>query len=130
MRSPSRVTVGSSFHFGPWTGSSKAWFSIRIVPRRMVWQRMTPVSTMGRVQQERRKAPLRCRSSGPGFERHSRPSVTSTTHSLHFPCLLQEVGTGMPRASALVKSEMPGPVVAVWPLKWSSTLMAVMRRRL
>ena len=51
------------------------------------------------------------------------PSVTSTTHSLHRPCLLHEVGTGMPRASAWVKSEPPGGTSVESELKWRCTLM-------
>jgi hypothetical protein len=123
MRSPSRVTAGSSAHDGPCTGSSKACDSMRIVPRRIVWQRITPSSATTLAQHDSRKAPFRCCSGGPRSERASIPSATSTTHSLHFPCLLHEVGTGIPSDSAHVKSESPVGAAHVRPLKCSSTLM-------
>ena len=59
MRSPSRVTAGSSDQERAPVGSSKACFSIFIVPRRMVWQRTVPVSATMRVQHDRRNAPFR-----------------------------------------------------------------------
>src|ERR1700710_312193 len=96
---------------------------MRIVPRRMVWQRTVPSSFTIRVQQDKRKAPFKCCSGGLGFERQSAPSITSTTHSLHFPCLLHEVGTGTPSLSAQVKSEQPVSASLVWELKCNCTLI-------
>lgn len=45
--------------------------------------------------------------AGAGGDRHSMPSVTSPTHSLHRPCLRHDVGTRTPAASAHSKREVP-----------------------
>ena len=73
---------------------------MRISPRRIVWQRTTPVSVTMQQEQDNRKLPFKCFSAGTRAERQSMPSVTSTTHSLHLPFLRQEVGTLMPSDSA------------------------------
>src|SRR6185503_7727222 len=43
-----------------------------------------------------------------GSESNSIPRMISTTHSLHLPCVTQDVGTRTPACSAAVKSETPG----------------------
>src|SRR5579859_3392679 len=51
------------------------------------------------------------------------PSTTSTMHSLHFPCLRQEVGTSMPRSSANSKSDRASVPSIVCPLMVRVTAM-------
>src|SRR5512135_1333587 len=95
---------------------------MRNCPRRMVWQRTSPVSAAMRVWQDRRKLPRRCDSAGVGGVRASRPCTTSTMHSLHLPLVRQDVGTCTPRDSAMWKSEVsPAGTSVVWPLIVSFT---------
>src|SRR5664279_4578670 len=88
---------------------------MRIWPRRMVWQRTWPREQSTDAWQERRKLPVRCFSKGVGSERHSMPSATSTTHSLHLPFLTQDVGTRTPTLSAQSKSVAPRGASVVCP---------------
>src|SRR5262245_38542193 len=89
----------------------------------MVWQRTTPVSASMRVQQDKRKLPFRCCSAGVGAERQAMPSTISTRHSLHLPCLRQEVGTLMPSASAHSNRDAPRPSGLDLPLKCKEMLI-------
>src|ERR1017187_3315792 len=74
----------------------------------MVWHRTSPASATTWHWQDRRKLPLRCRSNAVGSESAWMPSVTSTTHSLHFPCLRQEGGTRTSGGSAWSNRDSPG----------------------
>src|SRR4051812_49868134 len=71
--------------------------------------------------QDKRKLPLRCRSCSVRSDRISIPSVTSTMHSLHFPCLRQEGGTCKPIPSAQSKRETPSAAGGVTPLMVTAT---------
>src|SRR6185437_12154799 len=114
--SPSRVTAGSSWGARLASGKPNAWRSMRMWPRRMVWQRTWPSSAITHVWHERRKLPFRWCSGAVGAERAPMPSTTSTMHSLHLPCLRQEVGTSMPRSSACSNSDFPDSAVMDCPL--------------
>src|SRR5262245_5058592 len=52
------------------------------------------------------------------------PWVISTRHSLHLPCLRQEVGTLTPSNSAQSNKEGPGATSRRWSLKCNSTLIS------
>ncbi len=121
--SPMRVTAGSNATSARRTGSSRACRSMRICPRRIVWQRTVPSSATTRQRQDSRKLSFRCCSSSVGGERHSMPATISTRHSLHFPCLPQDVGTCTPRRSAWSNSDGPASAGASTPLMESCTDM-------
>ena len=86
--------------------------------------RRSPATT--RQRHERRKFSRRCSSSGALAERHSIPSVISTRHSLHLPCLRHEVGTLTPSVSAQSNSDGPGATRVCFWLKCNSTLMQLL----
>src|ERR1022692_1243019 len=82
----------------------------------MVWQRISPASAETAVRQERRKGAVGGLSSGVRGERASMPGPTSTRHSLHLPCLGQEVGTRTPSDSAQSKIVEPKAALVDCPL--------------
>src|SRR5262245_33626433 len=92
-------------------------------PRRRVWQRIGPEAVVIRAQQESRKLSLKWASAGALSVRQLAPSTISIRHSLHLPCLRQEVGTRTPRDSAHSNREAPIAALVLWPLRFSSTLM-------
>ena len=95
---------------------------MRIWPRRIVWQ----LTCAGRPSIDRHLAgqPEVAREvllARVGGDSSSMPSVTSTMHSLHLPCLRQDVGTRTPSRSACSKSECPGRRRSCCPLMVSVT---------
>jgi hypothetical protein len=72
---------------------------MRMWPRRMVWQRNGRSAAEMGAWQESRKLPAEVALRSVGGERHSMPSATSTTHSLHLPLL--QAGRGHADAEAL-----------------------------
>ena len=99
---PDRVRVGRLL-----TGSPSAWRSMRMCPRRMVWQRTCPLSAVTNVWHDSRKFPFRCRSGSVSAESALIPSTTSTMHSLHLPCLRHDVGTSMPKRLSVIEQRQP-----------------------
>ena len=112
MRSPSRVTAGSSSTVRWLSGSSKAWRSMRMCPASH-----RVAADLAVVRQER--ACGRRGGSGPSDAPRARcaadsssiPSTTSTMHSLHLPCFWHDVGTATPSRSAKIEERWPG----FWP---------------
>ena len=113
MRSPSRVTAGSSavVVVRRRAGAGRCR-SMRIWPRRIVWHVISPSSAGDAALAREAEA------AGPDVEvllelgrrQTAGPSrsVTSTMHSLHLPCVTQDVGTRTPARSAASNSDVPG----------------------
>ncbi len=126
MRSPSRTTAGSS---------AVVWWRGRKMQRASLDAHLAPphrvaldLSVVGRDPTLAREAEAaagtsRCLSHSVGGDSSSSPSVTSTTHSLHLPCVTHDVGTRTPARSAALKSDMPAGASMRCPLTVSVTGM-------